>query len=180
MADLSNPYAPPKASLDPRSTENLWRDGKILVMRPGSQLPPRCVKCNAPAELPLKSRQVYWHPPWVYLFAVLALLLYPIVAVLVRQRATFAPGLCPVHRHRRWLGIALGWGGSATALLLMFLGGTYDYSALMVLGLLLFLGAILAGIILTHLLQPERIDQDFIRLKGCGPAFLDTFPQFHG
>ena len=180
MTDTLNPFAPPKASLDPLSGENLWRDGKILIMRQGSTLPPRCVKCNEPAELPIKRRKVYWHEPWIYVLAIFCLLLYALIALFVRKQAMIAPGLCPVHRKRYWFGIALGWGGSTLALFLMFLGGTYDHFALIVLGMVVFLGMILAGIILTRILQPDRIDKDFVRLKGCCQAFLDTLPQFHG
>ena len=180
MPDTLNPYAPPNASLDPRSGENLWRDGKVLVMRPGSILPPRCVKCNEAAELPIKQRKFYWHEPWIYVFAITCLLIYALVCLVARKQAVLGPGLCPVHRKRRWLGIALGWGGSLLALFLMFLGGTYNYFALLVIGLVLFLGAILAGFLLSRLIQPARIDPDFVRLKGCGRPFLDSLPQFHG
>lgn len=180
MSDPLNPYAPPKASLDPQSPESLWRDGKVLVVRPDSPLPARCVKCNAPAHLPLKRRKMYWHPAWVYLLLFLSPLIYIIVALIVRKCATLSPGLCDAHRRRHWLGIALGWGGSLLALLLMFLGATYEYCSMAVIGMILFLGAIVAGIILARVLQPERIDKDYIRLRGCGQAFLDTLPPFYG
>jgi hypothetical protein len=177
VTDTLNPYASPKASLNPQSSENLWRDGKILVMRHASTLPPNCVKCNEPAKLPLKERKIYWHQPWLYIFALFGLLPYAVMALIVRKQATIAPGLCPVHGKHRLLGIALGWGGSLLALSLLFLGGRYDYCALMVAA---FLGALIAGLILTRILQPQRIDKDFIRLKGCCQAFLDRFPEFHG
>lgn len=180
MPEPLNPFAPPKASLDPQSAESLWRDGRVLVMRPDSPLPTRCVKCNAPALLPLKRRKLYWHPGWVYLLVLLNPLIYLIAALIVRKHATLSPGLCDVHRKRHWLGIAVGWGGSLLALFLMFLGATYEYCSVAVIGMILFLGAVVAGILVARVLQPERIDKDFIRLKGCGQAFLDTLPQFYG
>ncbi len=174
-----NPYAPPRASLGPQGTEGLWRDGKVLVLRPGSPLPPRCVKCNEPAELPLKPRKVYWHQPWVYIL-LLNPLVYAIVALILRKHAVLAPGLCSLHRQRRRLGIALGWGGSLFALGLMYLGATQEIFALVVFGLAALLGAVITGVILAPLPNPERIDQDFVRLKGCGQAFLESLTPFHG
>jgi len=179
MADPLNPYAPPHASLDPQGPESLWRDGNVLVMRPGSTLPPRCVKCNEPAELPLKPRKVYWHQPWVYIL-LLNLLVYALVALILRKRAVLAPGLCPRHRRHRWFGIALGWGGSLCALGLMYLGATQDIFALVVLGLTALLGSVIAGVILARVVNPSRIDKDFVRLRGCGQAFLESLPPFHG
>jgi hypothetical protein len=179
-ADAGNPYAPPKASLDPRMEDGPWRDGKILVMRQGSALPPRCVKCNEPAELPIQRQTVYWHEPWIYVFAVTCLLVYALVSLVMRRRAILAPGLCRIHRKRRWLGIAMGWGGSMAALVLMFLGGSNDFLPLLWIGGAMLLVAITAGLLLGRVLLPARIDKDLVRLKGCSQGFLDTLPVFHG
>jgi hypothetical protein len=180
MPDPMNPFAPPKASLDPISLEGYWRDGKVLVLRPGCSLPPRCVKCNAPAEMPMKSRKVYWHPPWLYSLVVLAIPIYLIVALITRKQAKVAPGLCALHRKRYWQGIGVGWGGLLLGILLIVASAALDDCFLAVLGALLCFGAIVAGIILSRILLPVGIDKDFVRLKGCGQAFLDSLPEFHG
>jgi hypothetical protein len=179
MPEALNPYAPPKASLDPSFTEDLWRDGKILVLRNGSHLPDRCIKCNGPAVTPMKRRKVYWHHPALYALLV-SWPIYLIVALIVRKSAAVAPGLCSVHRTRRWIGIAVGWGGLLLSILLMIVGGGSENGLLVLAGLILFLTALVAAVLLSRLIFPQRIDQDFVRLKGCGKAFLDSLPEFRG
>ncbi|MFN8010510.1 MAG: hypothetical protein U0P81_03815 [Holophagaceae bacterium] len=175
-----NPYAPPTASLEPHSEAGCWRDGRILVARPGAVLPSRCVKCGDPAEEPLKPRKFYWHHPAFYLIALVALLLYVIVAMIVRKEGTVSLGLCPRHRKRRLAGQLLGWLGFLLGMGLMITGAAQDSCGVAVAGLVAMLGCLVAGVILARLVHPERIDKDFIRLRGCGEAFLQGLPDFHG
>lgn len=176
----SNPFAPPKASLSPASPEGIWRDGRILVLTPGSALPPRCIKCNAPALQPQKPRKVYWHQPWIYLLILLNVLIYLIVALIVRKQAVVAPGLCPNHRRRHWIGIAVGWSSLPLFFAMVIASAATDECLWGILGLVAFLAALVTGIILSRIVLADRIDADFVRLKGCGNAFLDSFPEFHG
>lgn len=175
-----NPFAPPKASLSPASPGGIWRDGRILVLTPGSALPPRCVKCNAPAVQPQKNRTVYWHQPWIYLLILANVLIYLIVALIVRKKAVVAPGLCPAHRRRHWTGLAVGWSSLPLFFVLAIVSAATDECLWMILGLVAFLAALVTGIILSRIVLADRIDGDFVRLKGCGQAFLDSFPDFHG
>ncbi len=179
MADTFNPYAPPSASLEPAG-DGPWRDGKALVLRPGTPLPPRCVKCNAPVDVPAKKRKVYWHHPALYLLVLVAVLLYLIVAVIVRKQADVNPALCRDHQKRRWLGIAVGWVGGLLGVVVAVLGISQDSCGIMALGGTLFLGTIIAGMTLARVVYPERISRDFVRLRGCGTAFLDSLPGFPG
>lgn len=180
MQEAGNPYAPPKASLDPPSAESIWRDGKTLVLRAGAELPPRCVKCNAPAAGRLKQRTVYWHQPWVYVLVLLNVLIYLVVALILRKRAKVAPGLCARHRRHRWLGFAAGWGGTLLSLVTLVAGLSADSGPLLAVSGALLLVALVTGILLTRIVYPERIDREFVRLKGCGSAFLETLPTFRG
>src|SRR5262245_18463351 len=104
----SNPYAPSKASLQQSTTPNptvgnitAWRDNRLMVMVPDAPIPHRCVKCNDPVEEPTKTRKVYWHSPWLYLLLLFNVLIFAIVAAVVRKKATVAAGLCTLHKKRR-------------------------------------------------------------------------------
>lgn len=180
MSDPVNPYAAPKASVQDFGTGEIWRKGKLLVMQHGAQLPHRCVKCNAPAVEPVRARKIYWHQPWVFALLLVNLILYAIVALATRKQATIHPGLCPSHHSRRRRGIALGWTGAGLGILLAILGGVVSNGWLAVAGLLVFLGCLIAGVILAQFVAPTRIDKDFITLRGCGEAFLAGFPDFRG
>ncbi|MFO0886166.1 MAG: hypothetical protein U0894_18620 [Pirellulales bacterium] len=69
-----NPYAAPaeleaedKAIADlmqmVKASEGLWRDGKFLIIRRGSVLPPICVKTGIPAKRYLEV--VIWNRTWL-------------------------------------------------------------------------------------------------------------------
>ena len=192
MADRNpydhNPYAPSRASLAAPSSQptgsrsdgvTAWRNQKVLVMIPDTQLPPRCVKCNAPAEEPTKIRKVYWHHPAIYLVILINLVIYAIVAAIVRRRALVAAGLCVAHKKRRRLAILTAWTSFIAGVGLLGWAtreSTGDGAAFAAAGVAAFLGAILAGIIAARVVYAKKIDKDLVWLKGCGAEFLDSLP----
>lgn len=177
MSDLHNPYAPPRAALDSGGSGGVWRLGKSVVMHLGAELPHRCVKCNAPAEEPIKERTLYWHTPALYLIALVALLIYAIVALIVRKKATVAPGLCTTHRKRRNLWIAVGCLGPVAGLALAIQAGTGDNCGGMAAGILLLLVSLVTALLMARIVYAERIEGDYVRLRGCGEAFLASLPE---
>ncbi len=183
--DQHNPYAPSRASLAgaaviPAESGGIWRDGAVLVLSPEASLPPRCVKCNEPAEEPTKSRRVYWHSPWIYLLILLNIIIYAVVAVIVRKKAMVAPGLCSAHKRRRRMGIGIAWTLLLGGFALMFTGIGGDKPAGIAGGLLLILVAVIVSTSVTRIVRPKRIDAQYVRLKGCSPAFLESMPPFPG
>jgi hypothetical protein len=183
--DKHNPYAPSAASLAGAAVHcaesgGAWRDGAVLVVTREASLPPRCVKCNEPAEEPTKTRKVYWHNPWLYLLILLNLIIYAVVAAIVRKKALVAPGLCAAHKKRRRIGIGIAWALLIAGVALLMVGVKSGGPGSIAGGLLLILTAALVSTSVTRILRPKRIDAEYIRLKGCGPAFLDSMPPFAG
>jgi hypothetical protein len=183
-----NPYAPSRASLKgAQVNEQLhggvtaWRDKRVMVMLPDAPIPHRCVKCNDAVDEPTKMRKVFWHSPWLYLLLLFNVLIFAIVAAIVRKKATVAAGLCTAHKKRRRTMITIAWVGALAGVVLVYLGaassaGIWGAFA----GVLLSLGSIIFGMITGRVLIPTRIDKDYVRLKGCGDAYLNTLPQFPG
>lgn len=171
----SNPYAPPQSLSADVVSDYCWRDGKILVVPAGNKLPPRCVKCNAPAKLDKPSAFAWHHPGW-YILVPLYLLPYAVVAVLVQRRAKVAVGLCAAHRVRR-----LTFSLAAVGLMLLAMGALYMATAggealFAGLSLLLILASLIVAIVGPRALTASRITREETRLKGAGPAFLDSLP----
>ena len=136
-----NPYAPSRASLGARSAVaevssevSVWRDGKVVVTLPDASLPPRCVKCNAPADQPTKERTLYWVHPAVYLLIFGGGLILLIVYMVVRKKADVNPGLCDAHKKRRLGALAYGWLGFFGGFLLACIGGAADSGGSVLLG----------------------------------------------
>jgi hypothetical protein len=183
--DDRNPYAPSHASLAARSSlpggdrsgVTAWRNQKVLVMIPDSALPPRCVKCNEPAHEPTKLRKVYWHNPAVYLLILINIIIYAIVAAIVRKRARVAAGLCAAHKKRRRLALTFAWIGLLLGPALIGMGvADSSLAVAAAVGALVTLGGAIAGIVMARVVYAQKIDKNYVWLKGCGDPFLDSLP----
>src|SRR5688572_33369007 len=96
------PYFPPPS----HGFNTIWHSNALLVMTKDASLPKRCIKCNAPASELLK-RKLQWHHPALYLLIVVSILVYVIVACVVRKTATVNLGLCEEHRESRRLSMII-------------------------------------------------------------------------
>jgi hypothetical protein len=91
-------------SLAPSAT----REGKVLVVPRGAAFPANCVKCGEPAERPWRKK-FYWHNPLLYLLIIFpGLLIYAIIAMVVRKSIELAIPLCDVHHAERKRYILIG------------------------------------------------------------------------
>jgi hypothetical protein len=177
-----NPYAPPArgGGIVPTAEdggEGIWRDGSLVVVAQGAQLPDRCVRCNAPTEGGGVNRTFYWHAPGFYLFILLNLIIYAIVAMIVRKKIKLRVGLCPQHRVQRRNAILGTWLLVILGVVALFIavseGAVFGW-----LGAALLLAAIIWGIVGTRGLSPKRIQDDVALLRGAGDAFLDSLPRW--
>jgi len=158
----------------------MWRYKKQLVTRLNPVLPARCLKCNVPTEDPQKKRNLYWHPPLVYLALLFNVIVYVIIAVIVRKRSTAMVSICREHRVKRrnvilasWLMVLVGLGS--------IIGGAVNESGwVMGTGAILFLGGIIYGIAKGRLVYAAKMDKERIWLAGCGKDFLADFPEWTG
>ncbi len=169
----TNPYSAPTASFDGVETGRCRREGGILVASTQEHFPPRCVKCNAPATMD-KPRTFVWHHPGWYLL--IPFVVYVLVGGFVRKKATLVLGLCEQHRRRRFrlslasLGVFfLGFAG-------LYMSARSGDSLLLLVSSLLILVSLLLRTTAMRIVRPVFINQHEIRLKGCGPAFLDSLP----
>lgn len=177
----TNRYAPPKAVVEDRSGDaDMWREGKILVMRKDGHFPDRCIKCNAPSVAPRRRYRLSWHSPWLYVLILLAILLYAIVAAIVRKTAVVHVGLCERHQKRVLWGRIIGWGGLVVEVLLVWAALATQEPGYGLLALALALPWMIGGLVISRLVLPQRIDDKIVRLKGCGPDFLASLPERRG
>jgi hypothetical protein len=174
-----NPYAAPRAALGGfthQGSEGLFRDGKTLVASHGAHFPDRCVKCNAPSDGYRLKRKLTWHPAAWYAVILVNLLVYAVVAMVVRKTSELHVGLCDTHRRRRRWFIGLGLGLP----LLGFTGCSMaieDPSGIWI-GILGFVVGMVLLVLGTNVLTAERIDERFARIRGASPAFLASLPPF--
>jgi hypothetical protein len=188
-----NPYQSPayyesavQTSLVPSEMEGPWvfQKGKLLVMHKHAELPDRCVKTNQPVNGLRLRRNLSWHPPLLYLVLFIGIPFYIIVAIALSKKATIELGLCkPKIRKRRWA-ILISW---LLAFLGIFVFGSFYLISdphvreiwmgwAVSLGLLIFLSAVVYGIIASNIVTATRITKDYVWLKGVHPDYLAELP----
>jgi hypothetical protein len=177
------PYATP-AGLAPQNAGGVWRDSMLLVTTATASLPKHCVRCGAPADGAYRQRKFYWHEPLLFLLILAGILIYAIVALIVRKGATIEVGLCAMHQRRRTMGILVGWilgiGGFVAMIGGIILAEEMDLDMLApiaVLGAFVFwiVGAII-GTRAARILTPTKIDAQYAWFKHVDPRFLDLLP----
>jgi len=159
--------------------QTIWRDKTTLVMTKESPLPNRCVKCNEPTAERLK-RKLTWHHPALYLTILISVLVYAVIAMVVRKTATVHVGLCDEHLNARRRNLAITWIMGIVGVLCFPLAGVMEDIMIVFLGLLLISAAAIYGTITLRVVVPTKIDNDFVWLKGVNSDFLQEFPQWHG
>ncbi len=153
----------------------IWRDGKILVMRKGASLPFRCVRTNEPAEKLVKRKLVWYSPLWLLLLLI-GLLPCLIVILCVQKKATIMIGLSKETIRRRRIKAAVGLLGVLACTALVVAGVAAESGWIALSGAMVFLVAVIYAGVGNRRVSPSRIDDYYVHLKGCCPAYLDAFP----
>ena len=187
MYASENPYAPPLTSpivYEAQIIEDLalWRKGRVLVMRKNAQLPARCVKSNVPADRRLK-RSLYWHHPAIYLSILISILIYAILALILRKAATIYIGLSDEWFARRRRAMIVGWFLVLASIAMLVAGiGMEDRSDafpwLIAASPLVFLFGAIYGLLGARMVAPVRISDEYVWLKGVHPGFLADLPEW--
>jgi len=160
----------------PARNHTAWREGKKVVAHSQTSLPARCYKCNQEVTTPPMTRKLIWHPPAYYLLIFLNIVIYVIVAMIVRKRATLDIYLCDHHVRRRKYFIIGGWLGAILGIFATFAGAIFNSGWLLAIGLLLLIAAVIAGVAGAQLARPARIKGDKVWLSGSGKEFLASLP----
>jgi len=163
-----------------RITGMLWHYNRQLVMRSDTPLPDRCVQCNAPANGFRLKRQLYWHPPLYYLLILISILVYAIVALIIRKKAVVNVGLCEQHRAQRNWFIAGAWFAAVGGLALLIAAIAGQGGMLALIGLVLLLVALVVGAVKGAVVSAAKIDKDFVWVKGTCQLFLADLPEWTG
>lgn len=161
-----------------------WRDGKILVVGKGAPLPELCFKCGGTPTKHL-NRKLTWHHPAIYLTILVNLIVYVIVALIVRKTEKVRIPVCAACNGRRLRNnvigtlvfllsvVLLGYGVSSS-------GTGSDYStAFLLSGTLLILFSLLLAFSFQFA-TARKINDRFVWINKAGKNLLDTLPQWPG
>lgn len=164
----------------PSPTHNvprIWQSKSVLVMTKQAPLPDRCVKCNSQTHNKLK-RKLRWHHPALYILIFGGFLFYIILALVLSKSATINVGLCESHASARKRDILITWMLVLLSFASFFFAVVAEQALLFFIGLALFLGAVIYGIVKTRVVVPKKIDDHYVWLTGVNANYLQEFPEW--
>jgi DNA-directed RNA polymerase subunit RPC12/RpoP len=160
-----------------------WRDGKYLVVTPHGPMPTCCVKCGGPAEKTLR-KTLTWHHPALYFIILVGLLVYLIVALIVRKTAKLQVPVCSQCMARRRRNIAIAWLSFLVGVGLIFTSAFWvsdeDLSTWVGLSGGAFLLFALIWAVAIQFILAKKITDQFVWIRKVSPNMLGTLPQFPG
>ncbi len=188
MSDLRpsiNPYAPP-AALVPEKLQHasyLWREGDLLVLRTGVELPCYCMVTGGAAHYSHPVSQI-WQPKWIYLLLLLAVIPYFVLSPFLHQRVELTvPFGKPLYRkHQRWVnfGIVLMLTGGLMVIGFVVSAVGHWLSApvaiMLVGGVFLFLIGLQTASSSPLRLDIIKVEDDLIFVDKVHPDYLARLP----
>lgn len=151
----------------------LQRVGRDLIVWRGATLPPYCVKCGMAAQQQPVHRKFYWHSPLLYLTILAGVLIYAIVALIVRKRFDLGVPLCESHFRLRRIFMSVGAALMLLAFPALFVGISNDAPGT---GILVCLATLLAGAIVwgatSPILRPTKITDELAVFRGADDSFF--------
>lgn len=161
----------------PWSSAGVWRQKNMLVMHKNATLPDRCVKCNRPANGRKLTKKFMWHHPAWFLFIFAGILIYLIVALIVRKPVTLYLGLCDEHFSKRRTAIWASWGVLALSVGLIIFGAANNLPALFLIGILLIFVAAIYGALSANVIAIQKVDDHYVWLKRINKDYLMMLPE---
>jgi hypothetical protein len=174
MSSQEGYYPPPSHNLP-----TIWRNRSSLVMTKQASLPDRCIKCNAPTQNKLK-RNLRWHHQALYALILLGFIPYAIFALVLGKTATVNVGLCEAHVSARKRAMLIALLLVLFSFVLFVVGIANESPALVLVGMLLFLGGVIFGVLKTKVVVPQKIDNEYVWLNGINSDYLNQFPEWGG
>ena len=160
------------------TTGGCWRKGKLVVLDVESDLPGRCVRCNAPSEGRVRKK-LAWHHLALYLLLFAGVLPYFVGSAIVRETAIVSAPLCGRHmsRHRRLKQFALGL--LAIGMVLVVVGFAVESFGTLAFATGSVIAAGILGLIYSNLLiSARRIDKRYTWLAGIDASFVEALPDY--
>jgi hypothetical protein len=161
------------------------RESRLIIPAPprgqSAVLPPAlCIRCGAPADGKAITKTYSWHHPALYLLLLGPILIYLIVAMVVRKSIKVTVPICAQHRQRRSIAVTLSWVlplvGIADAIILPQFN--VDTGIVALICAVLILAGIVIWAVVAMPIRPKKIDQFHGEFTGFCETFLEQFPEF--
>jgi hypothetical protein len=169
-------YAPPRLPYGgPFAEAGVWRDGNTLIMLKTARMPDSCIKCGVPANGSHLTRKLSWHHPALYLLIFAGLLIYAIVALIVRKSARIDVSLCEDHIRKHRTAVGVGWLVFLAGVAFIVFAVAQESGGSALFGIaLVFASAIYSTFL--KVVRVKRIDDNYVWLLGIDESVLTMLP----
>jgi hypothetical protein len=154
----------------------IWRDGKTLVMQKTARLPDYCIKCGVPANGAHLRKKMSWHHPALALLVLAGILIYLIVALVVRKSATIDISLCEDHLRKHRTAVIVSWLIFLAGVAFMALAIAKESGGSALFGLLLLFASAISAATWAKVVTVKKIDDYFVWLRGSDESFFAMLP----
>lgn len=153
----------------------VFSEGKLLIVRNGTVLPPRCVKTNEPiTNDQYKRATLVYCPPIVFLFLFCGGLIPLLIAYLVmRKRCHLSYGLTPEisSRYFRFNSICILVGFAS--LFGCVFAAINEQGLVAAVSMFTFLITLICALAGKNILTAVNHKDDYFKIKGCCPDFIE-------
>jgi len=157
----------------------VWRDGDTLVMQKTARLPDRCIKCGLPANGSQLRKKLTWHHPALVLLVLAGVLIYLIVALIVRKTAIVEISLCEDHIRKHRIAVIGSWMIFLLGIVFMVLAISGESLGTALFGMLLLFASAVCAATWAKVVQVKKIDDFYIWLRGLDESFLALLPSVY-
>jgi hypothetical protein len=98
--------------------------------------------------------------------------------MVLSKTATINVGLCETHAAARKRDFVITWMLVLLSFVSFYFFAASEETSLLLVGLTLFLGGVIYGIVKTRLVAPRMIDDQYVWLIGINTTYLEQFPEW--
>lgn len=154
----------------------VWRDGRTLIMHKTARLPDCCIKCGVQANGCHLRKKLSWHHPALALLILVGILVYVIVALVVRKSATVEISLCEDHLRKHRIAVIVSWLIFLAGFAFIVLAIAAESGGSALFGVLLIFASAISAATWAKVVTVKKIDDYFVWLRGIDESFLTMLP----
>jgi hypothetical protein len=170
---VTPPNATPTPPTPPSPAPDVVVHGKTLIVPKNYAFPPVCLVTGRTDDLVEVRRKLSWHASGVYLLILINLLIYIIVAMVVRKTSEHTFYLSRQERDSRRKWTVVGWITVLAGIGSLVVGAAMETPAMIIACPILLIAGIVVFYTKVQLLRAERISETSASIRGIAPAVMN-------
>ena len=163
---------PPQPPVPPPLPAPVRIEGRGLVVPVKYDFPAVCLLTGKTVDLVRMRRTLSWHHPLIALTFFIGVLIYLVIALIVRKQAKISFCINRAERSRRRKWHLANWGIFLMTFISLIIAGSTGISALFWLSPVCFIGSLVVYYMKVRYLYPTRIDTKVAVIRGILPEVM--------